>query len=49
LGDLICLSCGTVLPPELVTERFLDRLSQLGQFGLDAAGGPLLEPDVEDR
>ena len=49
LGDLICLRCGAILPPELVTERFLNRLSQLGQFGLAAAGGPLLRPDLEER
>ncbi len=49
LGDLICLRCGAVLPPELTTERFLARLSQLGQFGLGAAGGPLLRPDGEER
>jgi len=49
LGDLICLRCGSVLPPELTTERFLARLSQLGQFGLGAAGGPLLRPGGEER
>jgi len=47
LGDLICLRCGTILPPELVAERFLSRLSQLGQFGLAAAGRPLLGPETD--
>jgi hypothetical protein len=40
--------CGAVLPADLVTERYLSRLSQLGQFGLGAAGRPLLKPDPEE-
>ncbi len=44
LSDLICARCGAVLPAELVTERLLDKLSQLGQVGLAAAAPPLLEP-----
>jgi hypothetical protein len=48
LGDVICVRCGAVLPADLVTERYLSRLSQLGQFGLAAAGRPLLKPEVED-
>jgi hypothetical protein len=48
LGDLICVRCGGVLPPERVTERLLGALSQLGQFGLAAAGRPLLRPDAEE-
>jgi len=48
LSDLICARCGAVLPAELVTERLLDKLSQLGQVGLAAAAPPLLEPARED-
>ena len=48
LSDLICARCGTVLPAELVTERLLGKLSQLGRVGLDAAAPPLLEPARED-
>ncbi len=44
LSDLICARCGAVLAAELVTERLLDKLSQLGQVGLAAAAPPLLEP-----
>ncbi|HEV7365115.1 MAG TPA: hypothetical protein VGN76_04665 [Gemmatimonadales bacterium] len=43
LGDLICVRCGSVLPAEIVTERLLGKLSQLGQFGLAAAARPLLK------
>ncbi|OLB04160.1 MAG: hypothetical protein AUH06_12715 [Gemmatimonadetes bacterium 13_2_20CM_69_27] len=49
LSDLICARCGGVLPMDLVTERLLGKLSQLGRFGLAAAGRPLLEPDRPDR
>jgi len=49
LTDLICTRCGAVLPTELVTERLLGKLTQLGQFGLSAAGRPLLEPDRQDN
>src|SRR3989442_12905474 len=38
LCDLLCARCGAVLPAELVTERLLGKLSQLGRFGL--AGSP---------
>jgi len=48
LRDVICARCGSVLPAELVTERMLGKLSQLGRFGLAAAGRPLLEPDGRD-
>jgi hypothetical protein len=48
LGDLICARCGSVLPAEMVTERLLSKLSQLGQFGLDAAARPLLKPAGND-
>ena len=49
LRDLICTRCGAVLPTELVTERLLGKLSQLGRFGLAAAERPLLEPDPPER
>src|SRR2546422_3381070 len=49
LSDLICTRCGAVLPTELVTERLLSKLTQMGRFGLSAAGRPLLEPDRPDR
>src|SRR5437660_4299613 len=49
LRDLICTRCGAVLPAELVTERLLGKLSQLGRFGLNAAGRPLLEPGRPER
>jgi hypothetical protein len=49
LGDVICVRCGAVLPADLVTERYLGRLSQLAQFGLAAAARPLLKPDAEDN
>ena len=48
LGDLICPRCGSVLPPEMVTERLLSKLSLLGRFGLDAAARPLLKPAGND-
>jgi hypothetical protein len=48
LGDLICARCGSVLPADMVTERLLGKLSQLGQFGLDAAARPLLKPAGND-
>ena len=48
LGDLICARCGSVLPAEMVTERLLTKLSQLGRFGLDAAARPLLKPAGND-
>ena len=48
LGDLICARCGSLLPAEMVTERLLGKLSQLGQFGLAAAAGPLLKPAGTD-
>ena len=48
LRDLICTRCGAVLPTELVTERLLEKLSQMGRFGLSAAEQPLLEPDRQD-
>src|SRR2546428_1445352 len=42
LGDLLCARCGAVLPAELVTERLLGKLSQLGRFGLAGSPKPLL-------
>jgi hypothetical protein len=48
LSDLICTRCGAVLSTELVTERLLGKLSQLGRFGLAGAARPLLEPDSND-
>ena len=49
LSDLICTRCGAVLPTELVTERLLGKLTQMGRFGLSAAGRPLLEPDRPEK
>ncbi len=49
LSDLICRRCGAVLPTELVTERLLGKLTQMGRFGLSAAERPLLEPDRPKR
>ena len=49
LGDLLCARCGAVLPAELVTERLLGKLSQLGRFGLAGSPKPLLERAEEDR
>ena len=49
LSDLICTRCGAVLPTELVTERLLSKLTQMGRFGLSAAERPLLEPDRPKR
>jgi hypothetical protein len=49
LGNVICAHCGSVLPADIVTERLLGKLSQLGQFGLDAAARPLLKPAGNDR
>ena len=49
LTDLICTRCGAVLPTDLVTERLLGKLSQMGRFGLSAAEQPLLEPDRQDN
>ena len=39
---------GSVPAAEMVTERLLSKLSQLGQFGLDAAARPLLKPACND-
>ena len=49
LRDLICTRCGAVLPTELVTERLLGKLTQMGRFGLSAAERPLLEPERPKR
>lgn len=49
VNDLMCRRCGAVLPAELLTERLLAKLTQLGRFGLDSEGRPLLEPAREDR
>ncbi len=43
LGDLLCVACGTILAGEDVAERLLRKQSQLAQFGLAGAAGPLLE------
>jgi hypothetical protein len=42
ISELICHRCGGVLPADLVTERLLSKLSQLGRFGLAGAERPLL-------
>ena len=49
LGDVSCARCGTVLPPDLVTERFLGKLAHLNRVGLGAAQRPLLERAGKDR
>src|SRR2546426_12209954 len=49
LGDLLCARCGALLPAELVTERLLGKLSELGRFGLAGSPKPLLERAEEDR
>src|SRR2546425_13376773 len=49
LGDLLCARCGAVLPAELVTERLLGKLSQLGRFGLAGSPKTLLERAEEGR
>ncbi len=43
LGDLLCVACGTILAGEDVAERLLRKQSQLAQFGLAGAAGPLLD------
>ena len=48
LGDLLCARCGALLPAELVTERLLGKLSELGRFGLAGSPKPLLERAEED-
>jgi len=40
--DVLCASCGAVLPTEETTEQLLHKLSQLAQFGLAGAGSPPL-------
>ncbi len=40
---VFCARCGAVLPAENLTERLLEKLSQLAQFGLVGAGAPLLK------
>jgi hypothetical protein len=39
---------GSVPATEMVTERLLSKLSQLGQFGLAPAARPLLKPAGDD-
>jgi len=48
LGDLLCARCGAVLPMELVTEHLLEKLSELGRFGLAGSPKPLLDRAEED-
>ncbi len=43
LGDLLCAACGSILPGEDIADRLLHKQSQLAQFGLAGAAGPLLE------
>jgi hypothetical protein len=48
LVDLIGARSGSILPAEMVTERLLSTLSQLGQFGLAPTSPPLLKPPGDD-
>lgn len=40
---MMCVACGTLLPPVDPTDLMLEKLAQLARFGLSAEGGPLLE------
>ena len=43
-SQLVCASCGGPLAPGgSLRERLVQRLAQLGRFGLTADAGPLLE------
>ena len=44
LESLLCRRCGAVLAPEDLTDRLLEKLTQLDLFGLGEGALPLLEP-----
>jgi len=48
LSGVLCARCGTILPPEDLTDQLLRKLSQLAEFGLVGEARPLLEPSGED-
>lgn len=43
LRDVVCDTCATLLPPDDVDARLLDRLSRLARFGLVAGAAPILK------
>lgn len=40
---MMCVACGSLLPPVDPTDLMLEKLAQLARFGLSAGGRPLLE------
>jgi len=43
LGHLLCECCGSLLPPQDQTDRFLRSLTRLAAFGLAPGGSPILK------
>jgi len=40
----VCDACSRLLPADDPDGRFLERLSRLARFGLNAGGAPILKP-----